>query len=578
MKLAAILFLCLTQIAYAQSTPAQANDGKQPRRDGVITGRVTGDDGQPVAGATVEIFGVSPQRNWVPPVTTDAEGNFKFTGLAPAPYYVSARAPGYVIDLNRASESHRIGEHLTFNLVRGGVITGRVTDANGEPLVEAQVTPRRISDLEGRSTRQSMESYRRTRLTDDRGVYRLYGLEPGVYVVFISGGLDDESGRGGELRTLIYHPSSSRGTASEITVRGGEEVTGVDIRVRDQRGYTVSGAVTGAVQSGDQRGTGVILTNLVDGQIERMANDAGQGRFALQNVPDGEYEITAVREGGENNIAVSNSRRLTVRGADVSGIELNLVTLGSITGRVVVESANSKDAVRACGSAEQSSLEEMTLEARRDEIAPQSQPYWIFSMRRGSPFDLTAPNQKGEFTWKNLFPGRHRIVADLPNENWYVRAVNQPPAGAEKNPVNASSNGVVVKPGEKLSGIEVIVAEGAASLNGHVVPSKEGFKLPSRLRVHLIPAESAAADDVLRYAEAAVGSDGGFGFKHIPPGKYLLSARQAAEKEVNDGRPRPLAWDAVERARLHREAVAAKNEIELKVCERVKERVLRWQP
>jgi hypothetical protein len=94
----------------------------------------------------------------------------------------------------------------------------------------------------------------------------------------------------------------------------------------------------------------------------------------------------------------------------------------------------------------------------------------------------------------------------------------------------------------------------------------------------LIPAESAAADDVLRYAEAAVGSDGGFGFKHIPPGKYLLSARQPAEKEVNDGRFRPLAWDAIERAKLRREAVAAKNEIELKVCERVKDHLLKLQP
>jgi hypothetical protein len=123
----------------------------------------------------------------------------------------------------------------------------------------------------------------------------------------------------------------------------------------------------------------------------------------------------------------------------------------------------------------------------------------------------------------------------------------------------------------------VVVAEGAASLNGRVVPAKEASKLPSRLRVHLIPAEVSAADDVLRYAETAVGADGGFGFKHIEPGKYLLHARQASEKEANNDRSRPAAWDAVERAKLRREAIAAKNEIELKVCERVKEHVLRLQ-
>jgi hypothetical protein len=55
-----------------------------------------------------------------------------------------------------------------------------------------------------------------------------------------------------------------------------------------------------------------------------------------------------------------------------------------------------------------------------------------------------------------------------------------------------------------------------------------------------------------------------------------LSARQASEKDANDDQSRPLARDVVERAKLRREAAAAKNEIELKVRERVKERVLRW--
>ena len=97
--------------------------------------------------------------------------------------------------------------------------------------------------------------------------------------------------------------------------------------------------------------------------------------------------------------------------------------------------------------------------------------------------------------------------------------------------------------------MDILIAEGAASLNGRVVPAKEASKLPSRLRVHLIPAEVSAADDVLRYAEAAVGVDGGFGFKHIAPGKYLLHTRQASEKEANNDRSRPLAWDEAVKCR-----------------------------
>jgi hypothetical protein len=71
---------------------------------------------------------------------------------------------------------------------------------------------------------------------------------------------------------------------------------------------------------------------------------------------------------------------------------------------------------------------------------------------------------------------------------------------------------------------------------------------------------------------------GSFEFKHIAPGKYFLHTRQATEKEASDKRSRPLAWDAVERAKLRRAAEAAKNEIELKVCERVKDHILKWRP
>jgi hypothetical protein len=123
----------------------------------------------------------------------------------------------------------------------------------------------------------------------------------------------------------------------------------------------------------------------------------------------------------------------------------------------------------------------------------------------------------------------------------------------------------------------VVIAEGAASLNGRVVPTNEGAKLPPRLRVHLIPAEASAADDVIRYAETAVGADGGFGFRHIAPGKYLLHTRQASEKEANNDRSRPAAWDAVERAKIRREAATANNEIELKDCGRVKDYALKWR-
>jgi hypothetical protein len=137
-------------------------------------------------------------------------------------------------------------------------------------------------------------------------------------------------------------------------------------------------------------------------------------------------------------------------------------------------------------------------------------------------------------------------------------------------------NGISIKPGDKLSGVDVIIAEGAAMLQGRVVFAKS--ELPSRLRVYLIPSESASADDVIRYGQVDIQDDGTFQFKHITPGKYLIYARRLTEKEKNEDQSRPLAWDAAERAKLRRAAMSEKNEIELQSCERVKDFVLRYMP
>jgi hypothetical protein len=121
----------------------------------------------------------------------------------------------------------------------------------------------------------------------------------------------------------------------------------------------------------------------------------------------------------------------------------------------------------------------------------------------------------------------------------------------------------------------VTVADGAAALRGKVAPAKEGSRLPARLRVHLVPAEAGAANDTLRYAEAFARSDGSFSLNNIAPGKYCLVARVSPDDEPSDGPPAPAAWDAVERAKLRKEAEAMKVEIELKPCQRITDQIVK---
>ena len=91
---------------------------------------------------------------------TDGDGNFKFTGLAPRVYSVSAStAKGYVpkpapVSEMQDSGSHRIGDNVTITLIKGGAITGRVTNALGEPLISVQVNAAMVRGTEGNTDRE----------------------------------------------------------------------------------------------------------------------------------------------------------------------------------------------------------------------------------------------------------------------------------------------------------------------------------------------------------------------------------------------------------------------------------------
>ncbi len=531
---------------------------------GTIAGRVVLDDGRALPGIEVAIdrIGVSVGSEQL--AVTDDEGGFKFTGLAPGLYQIEAEMPGYVVEGDE-NAGYRIGDAPTIRLTKGGAITGRVTDETGEPLVGVSVQPQWLRGLSANPDEPTLSARprstaRRGGLSDDRGIYRIFGLPAGVYLVGVGG----QSSYGYSSSIVshdapTWHPSGPRDTAAEITVPPGGEATGIDIRHRGERGRTVSGTLSGSTESPRAWGGATIsLTSVEPGRFEAQAG-AGTGRgFVFYGVPDGEYELEAYRWGDPDTLsAKSVRRRITVRGADVAGIDLKLSLLGAIAGRVSLEPKKCDPPLDA--PPRQSSLEEISLRALPLQRPPgETTPSPLLSPERSR----ALPNEKGEFRVNDLAPGAYALRFDLPDENWFVRAVAPPPAPAPPT-------GLLVKSGERLSGVEIKLAEGAAGLRGALA----GAKAPKRWRIHLLPAEPAAAGDLLRYFETTVDADGAFAFKHLAPGKYWVLARPAPDRDDD----RPSAWDAIERAKLRREAEAAKNEVELQACRQVKGVVTRGQ-
>ncbi len=544
---------------------------KAPASDaGAITGLVLDDTGQPAADAQIIISRVG-FRNQYQFLVTDAAGRFKAPGLAPGFYAIDVQWPGYILYSDSAKPGlHRVGEHLTFKLIRGGVITGRVTGANGEPIISATVSAHRARDQEGRRVGRDTEHQR----TDDRGVYRMYGLVPGQYVVRVNTGSGIYAG-GGETgeETPTYYPSSTRDTAAEISVRAGEEISGIDIQLREARGHAISGIVSGDIGPDNRaEGVEVKLVNVRSGDIERIANIHGAPRFAFYGVTDGEYELYAQKVYSEEGNAGSNSRQIVLRGADLVGADLKLVKYGAIAGRVIIESPATTQPAPRCESQSRFQLEEIMLDARIDSPTSRRQDQFFKPQEYWGSWRGGVVDQKGGFTIRNLESGLYRLNVNLPGEYWYVRSMTQPAVGGSKKITEVSRSGLAIKSGEKVSGVEVFIAEGAASLRGRVVPvdetkSKIGAGSSPRLQIHLLPAEESAKDDLLRYAETLAGKNGLFEFKNIAPGKYWLLLRPAPETDSDELQPRPLAWDATERARLRRDA--NKIEIELKACQRI---------
>src|SRR5262249_11217562 len=139
--------------------------------------------------------------------------------------------------------SYRVGESATLVLIKGGVITGTVTTASGELVVGVRVRAQMIRDGNGQRTRYGAAIRERT--TDDRGVYRLYGLPTGTYLVMAGGGYGYSGSTAYNNDSPTYAPSSNRDTAAQITVQAGVETANVEIRYRGEPGHTVSGIASG---------------------------------------------------------------------------------------------------------------------------------------------------------------------------------------------------------------------------------------------------------------------------------------------------------------------------------------------
>lgn len=545
-----LIFVCV--MIHAQQPPSTPKKAEEPVT-GVIDGKVVNENGQPLAGASVFVRAIN-SAGTARTTISDIDGNFRVSGLEPALYTVNGNAPAYTTALSdpTAPAYYRIGETVRVEMIRGGAITGTVTNALGEPVVAVRVRATMVRDTRG-EVPKVMSYGMMEQPTDDRGIYRIYGLRPGTYIVSAggSGFSPSFSPYDGDLPT--FAPSSTRDNAAELIVRSGED-SNADIRYRGEPGHVISGTIKLAGTSGGS----ITLTQA--GSVIPFSNSyqaPGARGFAFSGLGDGDYELVAqeiMTNPGATmpQFALSEPRRVSVRGADVTGIELSTRPLGSITGKIVIESSK----VPECQGKRPPLLAETVVRLQRSKETEKEDTLTLRFISNSA-----SPDATGAFHLRNLLPGRYQFEPRFYARYWYLQSITTTTGTPKPQKIDAAANWTTVKAGEQLSNLTITLAQGAASVRGRLVVP-EGVAAPA-MAVYLVPAELDKADDVLRYFISDPGSDLTFTFNNLPPGKYFVFVDTPSTTLTKLRQPE----SAPARAKLRRSAEARKNEIELKPCQ-----------
>jgi len=579
-RLPILCLLIATCLLFAPHNSAQQSNGSSSQKQtGTITGHVINSAGEPLAGARVSAYQI--QRDARPgSAIADNRGEFKIDGLAPGIYSVSASMPGYInpqsLSLGRESfPYYHPGDSATITLIKGGVITGTVTGADG-PLVGLGVFAIRVRDGEGRKVTASLG---RERHTDDRGVFRFYGLVPGAYTLCTA------RPRMGAILPSAYdndaptfYPSATRDTAAELEVREGDELT-ADIRYRGEPGHAISGRIAKANAGGGAYVTepAVSITDVRNStELDNIGLSPGANlAFAFAGLPDGDYELAAGQyQPASGERWQSPPLRVSVHGADVTGLVLSLAPPAAIDGRLLVET----DPKLECGKREDSLARETMIWARRYE--PQSKPGETkiedrVSLSATNHVTFAIPDAKGSFSLANLPAGAYRIDPRGLADGWYIRSISKGLTDSPAAKAAVAKDGISVKNGEHVNGLTVTITEGAAQLRGRITAA-EAQTLPPRPAIYLVPAEPNSAENVLRFYEAR--ADGGaFNLNNVAPGNYWILARSLEETE-SFMTSKSIRHDAALRAKVQHEAESIRKTITLKPCEQLADFNLPYSP
>jgi hypothetical protein len=475
---------------------------------------------------------------------TDAAGHFSFANQAPGKFNIRATREGFFGPSVNGSPSTSVSVTITVEadkpappadlyMVKGGVISGRVRDPNGQPASGITIAAHRVTFANGRP----QWTVQLSKPTDDRGEYRIFWIGPGDYYVGTTPrtittvpGLQDSWAR------TFFPGVTDPASASVIQIRDGSEVPSIDFTIqslatpsvfkitgRGSNPLAVPNATTGAL---DRTLSNFILSPREPGILDSVnppsvqnalsSNARPNGEFEIRNVRPGSYDlityfITPVTPGPAPGAAAPGTTtpaappvpppvrryyidrvRVDVRNSDVEGIQLEVRKGTEVKGRVVVQGSGSIQ------------LDKIRLIFHSQDTIPDA-----FASIMGA----VVVDASGEFTIPDVPAARLSLqVTGLP-ENAYVVDILQNGASIFDSAFTVGS--------EPVTGLRVEIGASGGIIEGTV--ENGDHKAAANATVVLVPPADHRANPMM-YKTVQTDPSGHYSMKGVPPGQYTLFA------------------------------------------------------
>lgn len=343
---------------WQQQDAAQA--AGQQQATGSVAGKVIVEGvGLGIRKVVVTLEGENPAARQEYVTATDAMGNFRIEGVVAGEYGVAIRRVGFVPS-NGKVEQARItvgaGQEVTgllYKMEPTGVIAGKITEADGDPLAGVSVWVRRVgkngapTDAQGPTEEDGGQE-----TTNDLGEYRIANLRAGQYIVQAQGhGMSpapDPADRGKQKERPSYALTYFPGTVEprqaipvQVTAAG---TAAANFMLMATRSYSVSGTVQ---LTGNPRNVQMYLVS-TNGQTEAQGLDS-DGRFAFHDILPGTYvaQIVDMSASADGGAPVTHTQMIgspiVVSDADVTGLQLRPEASGSVKGKIRTEGGETLD-------------------------------------------------------------------------------------------------------------------------------------------------------------------------------------------------------------------------------------------